>query len=72
MIHLGRLRDGTRKVLEISEVLGFANGDIELRPLFQFAEEDEIEKKVIGFLNRTEHNLVNTLKLQQAGVGLKD
>jgi pilus assembly protein CpaF len=72
MIHLGRLRDGTRKVLEITEVLGFANGDIELRPLFQFTEEDEIENKVIGFLNKTEHSLVNTLKLQQAGISLKE
>ena len=37
-IHLGRLRDRSRKVLEIEEVTGIEDGEIVLHPLFQFKE----------------------------------
>lgn len=40
IVHLGRLRDKSRKVLEISEVMGYENGDIVLRQLFSFEEEE--------------------------------
>ena len=46
MVHLGRLRDKSRKVLEIVEVGDFENGEIQLNPLFRFEEEsDEDQKK---------------------------
>lgn len=40
IIHLSRLRDHSRKTMEITEVLGFENGQIKLNPLYVF-EEDE-------------------------------
>lgn len=69
IIHLGRLRDKSRRVLEITEVLGYRNGEIELNPLFKFLEEGETEdKKIIGTLKRTENKMVNTLKFKMAGI----
>mgnify|MGYP000983244303 FL=1 len=38
MVHLARLRDKSRRVLEISEVAGYSNGRIILNPLFVFEE----------------------------------
>ncbi len=69
IIHLGRLRDKSRRVLEITEVLGYRDGEIELNPLFKFLEEGETEdKKIIGTLKRTENKMVNTLKFKMAGI----
>lgn len=45
MVHLGRLRDKSRKVLEIVEVGDFENGEIQLNPLFRFEEESDEGKK---------------------------
>ena len=39
LIHLGRLRDRSRRVLEIAEVLDYMDGEIVLQPLFLFQEE---------------------------------
>ena len=39
MIHLSRLRDKSRKTMEISEVLGYENGEIRLNPLYEFIED---------------------------------
>ena len=41
IVHLGRLRDKSRKVLEIVEVQGYENGKIVLNPLYRFEEEGE-------------------------------
>ncbi len=38
LVHLGRLRDKSRKVLEIMEVMGYEKGEIRLQPLFYFQE----------------------------------
>lgn len=40
IIHLSRLRDKSRKTMEITEVVGYENGQIILNPLYKF-EEDE-------------------------------
>lgn len=40
IIHLSRLRDRSRKTMEITEVTGYENGQIQLNPLYVF-EEDE-------------------------------
>ena len=52
LIHLGRLRDRSRRVLAISEVLGMSQGEIQLNPLFVFQEEENlngggIEKDIV-------------------------
>ncbi len=66
IVHLGRLRDRTRKVLEIQEVVGMENGEIHLKPLFLFKEEGEEEGRVYGKL-RCEGDLVHDFKLKAAG-----
>lgn len=38
IIHLGRLRDGSRKVLEIAEVTGMREGLVELHTIYEFEE----------------------------------
>ena len=41
MVHVGRMRDRSRKVLEITEVIGYENGKIRLSPIYQFQESGE-------------------------------
>ncbi len=76
MVHLGRLRDKSRKVLEIVEVGDFENGEIQLNPLFRFEEEsDEGQKKRDGGRRREKvkgslvkvGSLRSVEKLRQAG-----
>lgn len=69
VIHLGRLRDGSRRVLEISEVTGFADGDIDLNPLFIFSEESAADNDVRGCLKSTGNQLIHSAKLRMAGLG---
>lgn len=66
VIHLGRLRDNSRKVLEICEVLGVENGEIRLHPLYQFREDSEENDKVIGTLECI-GKLVHQEKCVQSG-----
>lgn len=63
MVHLGRLWDSRRCVLEISEVAGMKDGEIQLNQLFRFEED--------GRLHRTENSLINTTKLRMRGKGGK-
>ncbi|ODM05166.1 CpaF family protein [Eisenbergiella tayi] len=70
IVHLGRLRDKTRKVLEIAEVTGFEEGEIILSPLYAFEEEEGTAgNKVMGKLVRKEE-LVHADKLKMAGISL--
>lgn len=72
IIHLSRLRDKSRKTMEITEVLGYENGKILLNPLYVFEEdENSTLEKVSGSLNRTKNEMQNTYKLQLAGVKIK-
>ena len=48
MVHLGRLRDRSRKVLEIVEVLGYEKDEIRLQSLFSFRETGEQNGKIQG------------------------
>ena len=70
IIHLSRLRDHSRKVMEISEVLDVADGEIQLNPLFVFEEDPGLapDAKVTGRLVRTENPFVSTGKLEAAGI----
>lgn len=72
IVFLSRLRDHTRRVLEITEVSGFKDGEIQLNPLFVFKEKGESQNgKIIGCLERTSNPIVNILKLKQRGIKLE-
>lgn len=47
-VHLGRLRDKSRKVIEVSEVKGIESGEIILNKLYQFQEKGVINHKIKG------------------------
>ena len=66
IIHLGRLRDKSRKVLEIAEVLGYEEGRIQMQTLYEFREEGMKHEKVQGTLVKVEE-LVHRDKLLAAG-----
>ena len=69
IIHLSRLRDKSRKTMEITEVVGVENGQIILNPLYKFEEdENSTLEKVSGSLKRTENKMVNDFKLKLAGI----
>lgn len=68
VIQLGRLRDKTRKVLEIDEIEGIYNGKIKLRTLFQFRElGDNNTDMVSGKLELVGNRLFHREKLKRAG-----
>ena len=48
IVHLGRLRDRSRKVLQIVEVLGYQNDEIQLQTLFEFQERRVVDGKIEG------------------------
>lgn len=69
VVQLGRLRDKSRKVLEIDEVLGIKDGEIQMAPLFCFEEQKEGEDgKIIGSLVETGNTLLHQRKLKSAGL----
>lgn len=71
VIHLSRLRDKSRKTMEIVEILGYdqAARDYKLNVLYQFQELPQSTKeKVAGRLNRTNNPMKNTYKLENAGI----
>ncbi|MCR5587220.1 MAG: CpaF family protein [Lachnospiraceae bacterium] len=68
MIHLSRLRDKSRKTMEITEIVGYENGEIKLNPLYVFEEdENSTLEHVSGSLKRTENKIINDFKLQLMG-----
>ncbi|WP_127538302.1 MULTISPECIES: ATPase, T2SS/T4P/T4SS family [Paenibacillus] len=67
-VHLSRLRDRSRRVTEISEVIGMKDGEVLLNPLFRFQERDEREGKIIGGLVQV-GKLKRIEKIQMAGLG---
>lgn len=74
MVHLGRLRDGSRKILSISEVIGVENDVIKLSPLYVFEENPQLSTNtyVAGTLKRQALSLYNTSKLSAAGFKEED
>lgn len=69
IIHLSRLRDKSRKTMEITEVVGYENGRVLLNPLYKFEEdENSTLEKVSGSLKRTKNPMQNTFKLRLAGI----
>lgn len=69
IIHLSRLRDKSRKTMEICEVVGYENGQIILNPLYVFREDEHSTmQKVSGGLRRTDNPMKNNFKLRLAGI----
>ena len=73
IIHLSRLRDKSRKTMEICEVVGYEpgtdGGKILLNPLYVFEEDEKSTlTKVSGSLNRTKNPMQNDYKLRLAGI----
>lgn len=69
IVHLGRLRDKSRRVLSVSEVVGYEQGEVLLSVIYEFQETGERNGKVQGIWKKT-GSLVHTEKLQQAGITL--
>ena len=67
LIHLGRLRDRTRKVLDIMEIDGIEQGEIRLHPLYHFAETGEENGRITGKWQR-QGTLLHREKLAAAGL----
>lgn len=68
VVHLGRLRDRSRRILEICEVGEVEQGNIRLFPLFRFVETGEKNGKIEGNLEYTGHRLIRDDKCRKAGV----
>ncbi|MCF2569436.1 CpaF family protein [Mediterraneibacter glycyrrhizinilyticus] len=66
IIHLGRLRDKSRRVLQIEEVLGYSDGRIITGTLYEFREEGMKNEKIEGGLVKVS-DIKNTEKLMAAG-----
>ena len=74
IIHLSRLRDKSRRTMEIVEIVGYDNNtrEIKLNKLYEFQEKKESTKnKVIGELVRTVNPMGNSSKLNIAGIDIK-
>lgn len=70
IVHLSRLRDASRKTMEITEVVGMRDGEIILNPLFKFEEDPKRTsiRKVVGSLKRTGNKMVHPDKFYASGI----
>lgn len=70
MVHLGRMRDRSRKVLEILEITGYEyqTGEILTRTLFEFQEEGEDDHGKIQGMLVQKNELMHRQKLERAGI----
>ena len=69
IIHLSRLRDKSRKAMEISEITGYKDGKIQVNRIYEFVEdENSTVEKVSGKLTRTENPFQKYYKLRAFGV----
>jgi pilus assembly protein CpaF len=66
IVHLGRLRDKSRKVLQIVEVLGYENGEIQLQTLYEFEEHGTVAGRIQGEWVKV-HEIQKKEKLLAAG-----
>ena len=66
IIHLGRLRDKSRKVLQITEIGRYESGKIHTKTLYEFREEGMEHGKIKGTLMKVDE-LSNQEKLMAAG-----
>ena len=66
IVHLGRLRDKTRKVLQIVEVLGYEDGEIKMQTLYEYQETEEVNGRIQGEWVKV-HEVQRKEKLLAAG-----
>ncbi|MCR4567851.1 MAG: CpaF family protein [Pseudobutyrivibrio sp.] len=69
IVQLGRLRDKSRKLLEIAEINGIENNEIKLNPLYRFKEIGEKEGRIVGKWEKV-GSLIHTEKLLASGLSL--
>lgn len=69
LVHLGRLRDRSRRMLSIMEVDGMEQGEIRLNPLYEFVEMGEGEEGQIVGRWEKKGELIHKGKLYAAGLG---
>ena len=69
LVHLGRMRDKSRKVLTITEVTGMQEGEIVLKDLYRYVEKPSAGETVCGELQRV-GTLFNQEKCKRAGITL--
>lgn len=78
LVHLGRMRDCSRKLLNVDEVDGIKDGEIQLHSIYQFIEQNEEKcnsfngrkaERVTGIWKQT-GKLEHTDKLERAGLYL--
>ena len=69
IVHLGRMRDKSRKILKICEVVGMdkSNTEIFLNTLFEFVETEEVDGKIQGYLRKV-NDMINTRKMNDFGL----
>lgn len=61
MIHLGRLKDGSRRVLEIAQPIGFVEGEVRIQTIFRFEQKGKnIEGRIQGDLRRVEKEKISS------------
>ena len=68
IIHLGRLRDKSRKVLEIVEVKGIEEDQIILNPLYVFKETTDSKKELVKGRLEKIGDLIHIQKMEAAGL----
>jgi len=69
IIHLSRLRDKSRRTMEISEIVGYQDGEIQTNPIYQFQEDgNSTLERVSGRLIRTDKPFIKEHKLRLAGI----
>ena len=66
IIHLGRLRDKSRKLLKIVEVLGYEGEEIKLQTLYEFQEREVVDGRIQGEWVKV-HDIQRKEKLLAAG-----
>lgn len=68
IVHLGRMSDKTRKVLNIVEMLGYENGEYRINPLYEYQIEGKnTNGKLKGQLIR-KNSIQNVHKFEMAGI----
>ena len=67
IVHLGRLRDRSRKLLEVVEVLGMEDGQIRLSTLYRFTETGEENGRITGVWEK-EKEINHRFKFEMAGI----
>lgn len=69
LVHLGRLRDKSRRVLEIVEITGFGDGEIKTNTLYSFEEDENSTRETVSGRLVKKGDLLHVEKLEEAGFG---